>query len=429
MNDNLKMKKFYNTGLSKNPDFIKRQLLYLQYLIKGYESEIYQALKTDLCKSKSEAYLTELGMVYQELKYHLDHPLSNKRVKTPLSLQFGKSEVVREAYGHVLIIVPFNYPIQLGLIPLISAIACGNVVSLLLSDKLSATHHFYQKLFSHFSSSYLNYLGQDHRLIEKVKYDFIFFTGSKEVGRIIAKKAIEDDSEYCLELGGKSPCLVSEHSNLKLAAKKIVWGKLINAGQTCVAVDYVLVDKKISKEFIKLVQNERKKQKLSISNPDYPALVNQRALDRIQSLLKDQEFSETKTLNLKMSDLMKEEIFGPILPIIEYNSLNEALDYIKENDKPLAAYIFSNNSFEIDTFKEKISAGSIAVNDCVIQLANPNLPFGGVNSSGRGKYHHQYSSELFSHPKAVYTSYNPIDLPLRYQPFSNVKDWLIKQLL
>ncbi len=425
----------------------KKKLASLKKAISQKESAINKALKDDLGKSAFESYVTEVGFILEEIGYtlkHIDEWTKDKKVKTPLTLFPGKSFIHPEPYGVVLIISPWNYPFQLCLSPVIGAIAAGNRVVIKPSEFAPETSKIIKSLMNEiFDEKEVQVVEgalEETQALLKQKFDYIFFTGSTAVGKIMMKAAAEHLTPVTLELGGKSPCLIEESANIDVAAKRCAWGKFINAGQTCVAPDYVLVPKKLQKEFVEKLREHLKTfyGENAKTSQDYPRIVNEKHFDRLSDLLipgkvaiggniiREEKFIEPTIMqDVSFEDkIMEDEVFGPILPIIPYESLDEALNKILSLPKPLAFYVFSENSSKQKEIIEKVPFGGGCVNDTVIHLANPNLPFGGVGTSGIGSYHGQKSFDTFTHYKSVFQQGTLVDIPLRYPPYEGKLNWL-----
>lgn len=425
----------------------KKRLEALKKSIKTKEVMINQALKKDLGKSSFEAYATEVGFILEEINFtlkNIDSWAKVKKVKTPLTMFPGKSSIHPEPYGVVLIISPWNYPFQLCLSPFIGALAAGNRVVIKPSEYAPETASVIKNLIDEvFEASEVQVIEgalEETQILLKQRFDYIFFTGSTQVGKIIMKKAAEYLTPVTLELGGKSPCLIEESANLDVAARRCAWGKFLNAGQTCVAPDYVLVPKKLQDEFIaKLVQNIQSFYGSQIkASEDYARIVNVKHFDRLQSLINPQKIAfggkgvreenylePTILKDVSWEDkVMEDEIFGPVLPILPYEDMNEAIDQILERPKPLAFYVFTENESKRKEVISRVPFGGGCVNDTVIHLANPNLPFGGVGTSGIGSYHGKKSFETFTHHKAVFEQGTRVDIPLRYPPYEGKLNWL-----
>lgn len=434
-----------------NIDFRKKSLEDLLDTIIRHENDIVEALHKDFGKPAFEAVLTETNYVISDLKYTIKNieTWAKPRKVTASILNFPSSDYIyNDPYGNVLIISPWNYPFQLALCPLVAAVAAGNTVTLKPSEMTPNTSLLIAKIIREtFDEKHvvaiLGDAGMSQQLL-KQRWDYIFFTGSVTVGKIIAKIAAENLTPVTLELGGKSPCIVDETANLKIAAKRIVWGKILNAGQTCVAPDYVLVHKKVKSELVNLLQNEIKN--ALGENPelskDYARIINSKNWERQLSMLENQKiivggesnrtgFYLAPTLldEPKLDSLvMQEEIFGPILPIISFESKQDVEKIILSYEKPLSLYLFSKNQKYIEQVLSKYSFGGGCINDVVVQLVNHRLPFGGVGNSGVGAYHGKLSFDIFSHKKSIIKRATWLDLPMRYAPYGTKLKW-IKKLL
>jgi len=429
-----------------------RKLEQLKKVIINNESGITQALKTDLGKSAFESYSTEIGFILEEISYilkHLESWAKVKKVKTPFTLFPGKSFIHPEPYGAVLIISPWNYPFQLSLSPFIGAIAAGNRVILKPSEFAGETSSIIKKIinevFKEDEALVVEGGLEETQILLKQKFDYIFFTGSTAVGKIIMKAAAEYLTPVTLELGGKCPCLIEESANIDIAAKRVAWGKFLNAGQTCVAPDYILIPRNLQDQFI-----ERLNHYISAfygvdvkKSADYPRIVNHRHFDRLKELLipskiaiggqlnREENFiGPTVMKDVEWSDkVMLDEIFGPILPVIPYEDIQDAVKNILNYPKPLAFYLFSENSVKQKAIISMIPFGGGCINDTVIHLANPDLPFGGVGTSGIGSYHGKKSFDTFTHYKSLYQQGTLVDIPLRYPPYNDQKLTWIKFFL
>ena len=429
----------------------KKSLENLLENIIQYENEILEALHLDFKKPYFEGFLTETNYVVSDLKAtikNIETWAKPKKVSSSL-LNFPSSDYIySEPYGNVLIIAPWNYPYQLALCPLIAAVAAGNSVTLKPSENTPNTSVIIAKIIREtFNEKHVVAILGDAGMAEqllKQRWDYIFFTGSVTVGKIIAKIAAENLTPITLELGGKSPCIVDQTANLKLSAKRIIWGKLINAGQTCVAPDYILVHKSVKKQFVENLKIEIVKSlgENSEISQDFARIVNLKNWERQIGLLENQkvivggentkkDFFLAPTLvdepDLK-SPLMQEEIFGPILPIISYESKSDLKKIITSYEKPLSLYVFSEKKQFIDEILAEYSFGGGCVNDVVIHLANNNLPFGGVGNSGLGAYHGKYSFDTFSHKKSIVKRGTWLDIPARYAPYGKKLNFLRKIL-
>lgn len=428
------------------------QLKRMRKLVVENESAIADALQKDLGKSPFESAITETIVVVKEIDHalaHLAEWMRPERVSTPLVHQLGSSQILREPLGVVLVIAPWNYPFQLALAPIVAAIAAGNAVLLKPSEVASHTSTVLATLFP-------KYLDRDAlRVLEggvsetsailEQRFDHIFFTGSTTVGRIVAKAAAPHLTPVTLELGGKSPTIVLADANLEVAAKRIVWGKFLNAGQTCIAPDYILVEKSVEAALIEklkaaIVTFYGESPKVS---PDFARIVSDKHFARLASMIEDGELvhgGETATAEryiaptlLKApkpdSRLMQEEIFGPLLPILAIDGVDDAIRFVLERPKPLALYIFTESDRAADRILEHTSSGGACINDTVSHFAVDDLPFGGVGESGMGAYHGRYGFEIFSHRKGVLDRSTRIDPFLRYPPYDGTKQKWVRRLL
>lgn len=424
-------------------------ILKLKSIIIEHEKDISVSLEQDLGKSAGEAYLTEIGMVLSELNYTLKHLKSwmkPKRVRGSISVFPGKSMIYHEPYGVVLIMSPWNYPFQLTMTPLIGAIAAGNRCIVKPSNYSPATSQVIAKLVSEWVSpdQAAIILGgrEENSLLLEEAFDYIFFTGGTKVGKLVMQKAAEHLTPITLELGGKSPCIVDESADLDLAAKRIAFGKSINSGQTCVAPDYLLVHESIQDKLLPLIRDYWLNfyGQDPIKSKDWPKIVNKKHYSRLMKLLEGssvffggegdgERISPTLLTNIEWEDpIMQEEIFGPILPVLTFQSIEDAAGQINQKDHPLACYIFCENQERIDALIHAIPFGGGCVNDTLVHLSNPHLPFGGLGKSGMGRYHGKYSFDTFSHKKAILFK-GKTDFPFRYMPLNEGKISLIKQFL
>lgn len=444
-------KDFFYSDLTKNIDFRIQTLKKLKNIIKENEDEIMLALNKDLKKSNFESFATEIGMVYDEINLHLKKLKTwskREKVKAPLVHFPSKGYIYKEPYGVVLIIGPFNYPFQLILSPLIGAISAGNCSIIKPSENSPNTSLLLEKLINdNFDKRYItviNPLGGKETIsyLLDLKFDYIFFTGSIRVGKIIMERASKNLIPVTLELGGKSPCIIDKTANIALAARRIVWGKFLNAGQTCIAPDYILVESTIKEKLVKALKEEIIRQFGSnIKNsPDFPRLVNLDAINRLKNYLNDGDIffggqvceedlyiEPTLLINVKEnSPVMQDEIFGPILPIIEFSNLNDAIKFVREKEKPLALYYFSEDKNSIETILSKVSSGGVTINDTIIHVTSSNLPFGGVGLSGIGSYHGKASFDTFSHSKSIIKRGTFIELPFRFAPYEDKVNLLKK---
>lgn len=409
----------------------KAMLLSLQKTIKKHEKDIYEALYLDLKKDEWETFVTELSIVYEELHFALKHLkkwMKPKKIKTAL-IQFpGKNFIVNDSYGQVLIMSPWNYPLQLTFVPLIGAIAAGNYAVVKPSAYVPNIAKVMQEIVEEafVNSEVILFLGgrSVNEEILTAEYDLIFFTGSPEVGKVVMRKASETLTPVVLELGGKSPFIITEDADIPLTIRRLKFAKLINNGQTCVAPDYVLMSSKLLpriNEFIRafdLMPEELER---------LPKIVNEKHYLRLKTYLKElnvnnyidnnQSILPTIIVNPSLeSGVMTEEIFGPILPFIIYDNLEEAIAFVNERPKPLALYLFTKNKQTMKTVLSRTNSGAVGINDAVVQLANPHFPFGGVGFSGMGNYHGKHSFKTFSHQKPVLYKSRRFDFGFRYEP-------------
>lgn len=440
------VKRFFDTGATKNIESRITALKSLRRAIIHYNDELLEALHNDLNKSHSESYLTEISIVLHEIDDHIRHIkrwAKRQRVSTPLTIMPARSCIISEPLGTVLIISPWNYPFQLLIAPLVGAIAAGNTAILKPSEYVSDVNCIINKIISDsFSIDYVTLIEGGHEentTLLTQKFDYIFFTGSPAFGRVVMEAAAKYLTPITLELGGKSPCIVDSTAKIDIAARRVVWGKLLNAGQTCVAPDYLFVHKKIRKEFTqRLVYYIRKSFGDDPSkSKDFPRIVTTAAAERLVramhssgNIIYGGEYDIAHryiapTLIFSPEEdslLMRDEIFGPILPIFEYEHLDTVLKHINLRPKPLALYYFGDSGTAKRVLQET-SSGGACVNDTIIHIANHNLPFGGVGNSGMGRYHSKASFDLFSNKRAVVYSSTLIDIQLRYAPYVDIK-WL-----
>jgi len=434
-----KQKVFFATNQTKDVEFRLKNLQKFKSIVEKYQKEIEQALWTDLHKSPEEAYLTEISIVLGEIKYHIKHVKSwskTKRVSTPLFLQPSSSKIMHDPLGLSLIIAPWNYPFQLLMCPLVGAISSGCCAILKPSQDTPAIAKLMEKMVAEtFDPEYVSVFQggrETNTLLLQEPFDIIFFTGSSRVGKIVMKAAAENLTPVVLELGGKSPCIVGKEANIDIAAKRIIWGKLINAGQTCIAPDYVYVHESVKDELLKKMVEHMKIMYGSDFKQSrfYPRIVNDGAMNRLEGLMKDgtvyfggdidkteRYISPTILEGIKPEHaIMQEEIFGPIIPILTFDKIEEAIEYVNKNEKPLAFYYFGSNKKAKDILR-KTTSGGVCINDTLIHIANHNLPFGGVGNSGLAKYHGKESFLAFSNRRGMVFSPTWIDLPFKYIPF------------
>lgn len=447
----LTQKEYFQSGATLPLEFRLAQLRSLYRGIKRFEPQILEALRSDLGKSAEESYMSEIGMCLTEIRHtarHLREWSRPQRVPTPLMHFPGSSRIVREPRGVCLIIAPWNYPFLLAVGPMISAIAAGNCVTLKPSEYAPATAAVLEKMLDVcFEGRFCRTVtgGAEVSAAETARpYDMIFFTGSTAVGRKVMAAAAQNLTPVVLELGGKSPCIVDETADLSVAAARIIWGKCLNSGQTCVAPDYVLVARSRKDALIREMQKAicRFYGEDPCENSAYPRIVNERHFDRLAAMLPedpavggrvDRESLKIEptlietTLN-DQSPLMTEEIFGPLLPIVPYDNIHEALGYILSRPRPLALYLFSRNRKLQRRVVETIPFGGGCINDTISHITTPYLPFGGTGDSGMGAYHGRCGYETFTHAKSILSKPFRPDLPVRYPPLTGKLDLLHKIL-
>ncbi len=443
---------FFNTNITKNIDFRLENLKKLKSVLKANESLMDKAIYSDFKKSSFENYATELSLIYHEI----DNYISNIRrwskrirVKTDMANIPSKSYIVPEPLGVALVIGAWNYPYQLSLLPMVAAIAAGNTAIVKPSElSLNSSHAMANIINDNFESKYLKVIEggvEETTALLKEKFDKIFYTGSTNVGSIVMKAAAEHICPVVLELGGKSPCFVFNDANIKIAAQRIVWAKFINGGQTCVAPDFLLLEKGVKDKL--LIEIGKQINKIYGDNPidseAFVRIINSRHFNRLCELLDkdkivyggntiaDELYIEpTIMANVGFDDaVMQEEIFGPILPLIEFDNPDWAIQKIKERPKPLALYIFGRNRKIINKILNEISFGGGAVNDAVMHLTNSALPFGGVGESGMGSYHGKHGFDTFTHYKSILDKSSLFEPPIKYAPYSKLKLKLLKMLL
>ncbi|WP_304681266.1 aldehyde dehydrogenase [uncultured Clostridium sp.] len=439
-----KQKEFFNLGKTKDINFRIEALKKLKKVIKENEDKILEALKRDLGKSNFESYATEIGLVYDEINTHIKNIKrwsKIEKIKSPIVHYPSKSYIYKEPYGVTLIIGPFNYPFQLVMAPLVGAISAGNTAIIKPSENTKNTALLLEEIINeNFNKEYLRVVSplegkEAVSFLLELPFDYIFFTGSIRVGKIVMEKAAKNLVPVTLELGGKSPCIVDKDAKLEIAAKRIVWGKFLNVGQTCVAPDYLCVHRSIRNKLLKLIIEEIHKQfgKDIKSSPDYPRVVNNASLNRLSEYLNDGKIyyggkidkndlymEPTILTNVDVdSNVMTEEIFGPILPVIEFENIKDIINFINTREKPLALYYFSENKVNINNILKCTTSGGVTINDTVIHVANGNLPFGGVGNSGIGSYHGKASFDTFTHKRSVMERGTFIEFNIRFAPYKN----------
>ncbi len=462
-------REFFLTNETKSIDFRLKQLKKLKHAVEKYTDDIYDALWKDLHKCKEEAFLTEIGIVLNEINDHIKNIKKwarPEKVKTPVYLMPSKSYVTYEPFGVALIIAPWNYPFNLMFTPLVGAISSGCCAVMKPSPYSQNTSEVMQKMIDEtFDRNYITMV-QGHRDVNQAllaqKFDFIFYTGSPDMGRVVMEAASKNLTPLVLELGGKSPCIVDKNANIDFAARRIVWGKTINAGQTCVAPDYLMVHRDVKDEllqkmiyYVKKFYGEDQQQ-----SHCYCRIISDKAYQRLTSYLNEGKIlyggkcdpkeryiqftllglGQQSTVNGQQShveahgrapeiddiNIMKSEIFGPILPVIEFDNINKVSEFIAKRPKPLALYYFGNNESSENILRATTSGG-VCINDTILHVANEHLPFGGVGESGMGKYHSQESFLAFSNKRAVLKSSNRIDFMMKYPPYDKMN--LIKKMM
>ena len=453
-------KQFFKSGATLDINFRKRMLRKLLEAIEAYEERIAQALWNDMHKSYEEAYLTELSIVKAEIKTHLKNIgkwSKRERVTTPLTLFPSRSYIVKEPLGSALIIAPWNYPVQLLLNPLVGAISAGCTAVLKPSPYVPGVSEIISQMIAEtFDKEYITVV-QGHRdvntaLLEE-RWDIIFFTGSPDLGKTVMAAAAKNLTPVVLELGGKSPCIIDSTADVKIAARRLAWGKTLNSGQTCIAPDYLIVHKEVKEAFVSAFAQEVKALHGDdiFKSPHFVHMINKKAFDRVSSYMNDGKIlygGRTDVASLCIEPtiiecnyvnvhVMQEEIFGPVFPMILLDETaqdgvnavgfaEQVIDFINKQEKPLALYFFGDEKTCWDIIKHTSSGGG-CINDVIMHIANDNLPFGGVGNSGMGHYHNKCSFECFSHSRSIVVSPVKLDLPFRYMPYKFFK-W-VKKLL
>lgn len=435
-------KQYFKTHVTKDVKFRKQQLKSLSKSIKNHETELLEALNADLGKNKVEAFTTEIGFVLKSIKLarkELKNWTKRKQVNTPLFMFPAKSYIMKEPYGTVLIIGPFNYPLQLVIEPLIGAIAAGNTAIIKPSEFTPHVTKVLRKIIEAvFNPEYVAVIegeAETTQQLTALPFDYIFFTGSENVGRSVYQAASSNLTPVTLELGGKSPVIIDESANIKVTSERICFGKFTNAGQTCIAPDYLLVKKSIKHNLINAL-------KATISefygtdvqqSEDFGRIVNERHFSRLTELLTEQQHNivfggttnkDTLYIAPTIIDnvdvdakIMQEEIFGPLLPIVTYEDFDDALAFIQSKPKPLSLYLFSEDENATERVLNELSFGGGAINDTLMHIANPNLPFGGVGNSGIGQYHGKYSFNTFSHDKSYIFKTTRLESSIIFPPY------------
>lgn len=447
-----KQRKFYRTHQTLPYQFRKENLKRLRNAIYKYQDKLEQALKEDLGKNNHESYMTEIGFVLKELTYnerHLKKMMKPKKVKSSVTDFPASSYRYSDPYGVVLIISPWNYPVNLTIGPLIGAIAAGNTAIIKPSEFSSNTSQVIEEMISEtFNEEYIKVVQggvETNQALLDQKFNYIFFTGSTNVGKIVMEKASKHLTPISLELGGKSPVIVDKTANIEVSAKRIAFGKYLNSGQTCIAPDYLYIHTDVKEKFIKEIQ----KNILGFfgENPleseNYGSIINKKHFYRLAKYLNDGESvigGKIDEENLKISPtvlesvelnslIMNEEIFGPILPVIEYNTIDEVIDFIGSRPSPLALYLFTEDKNIENRVISECQFGGGCINDTVVHIASEFLPFGGVGESGMGSYHGEKTFQTFTHYKSILKKRTWFDLPIRYAPYNDKKATLIKKFL
>lgn len=440
----------FKSQKTKDLSYRKRYLEKLKDLIIANENHLYDAIYKDFGKSKHDTFTTEISFILKDIGYFLKNIKSlsrPKKVSTNLANQFGTSKIHPEPLGCTLVIGAWNYPFQLSLSPVIASLAAGNTCILKPSEIAEHSMKIMAKIINeNFPREYLFVAEggvEDTTEILKQRFDKIFFTGSTKVGKIVYEAAAKHLTPVTLELGGKSPAIVTSTANFEVAAKRIVWGKFLNSGQTCVAPDYILVDEKVKDSFLDALKSYTLRFKYENGSEQYTQIINEKNFDRLINLIDSEKIfyggqsdyatryiEPTILNNVNWDDaVMQEEIFGPILPVLTFTNFNDALHQISKTEKPLSAYLFTDNSEEKEQFVSKISFGGGCINDVIMHLGNDNLPFGGVGNSGMGSYHGKFGFETFSHYKAILDRATWGEPDLKYPPYDEKKLNLIKKLL
>jgi len=441
-----RQRKFFETHKTKSIDFRLQALKKLRSVIKKYEPEIHEALRKDLGRPVLESIGGDTGLVLQELGLMIRKLKSwsrTRRTRTPLVMFNASSYYSFEPYGNVLIISPWNYPFQLLFVPMIGAMAAGNCILAKPSQRASSTSEvMFRMIADNFDPEYISIIKgsrEINQVILELSYDYIFFTGSQETGKKVLRAAAEQLTPVSLELGGKNPVIIDKNIHLKNTAKRILWGKFLNAGQSCVAPDYLLVHEDIKEDLL----TEMKKYLVKWlgpqpeSNRDFSRIINSQEAERLKEYITqgriitggdadpDKKYISFTILDnvAENASILKEEIFGPVLPVITYRDTEEALQFVSSRSKPLSLYVFSTSKKFQKEIMLKSSSGNACINETVVQFINPRIPFGGVGSSGMGRYHGRYSFETFSNKRSFMNTSNLIDLPVRYPPYTkgNVK--------
>lgn len=444
-------RRFFEKGMTLKIGYRIEVLKKLRSLIIKYEKDIKDALWNDFHKPEFEAIATETRFVIKEMNFtirNLRKWSRKKRVRTPIVHFLAHSYITPQPYGQVLVLSPWNYPFQLAVMPLIGALAAGNCVVLKASRQVPHVTSVLEKILDQFPKELVTMINGDHYVSDyllEYKFDYIFFTGSSEIGKHVMRKAAENLTPLSLELGGKNPCVIAADAKLDFAARRIAWGKFMNAGQTCICSDYLLVDKRVKDRFLQLLTKEIKTfyGEDPETSKDFARVINFDNVRRISKLMKTGQIVTGGTIDaincyvaptiikdVKPDDpVMQEEVFGPVLPVIDFEDFKEVYQILARNPKPLAAYIFTKDKKLVREFLNRTQSGSAGINDTVIQIASPYLPYGGIGRSGIGRYHGRKSFETFSNMRSVIVKSNLLDISLRYPPYNKFKEKAITFLM
>lgn len=443
---------FFEKGITKEYGFRRAALLRLERALSEYEEKLYEALYADLHKSKAESYQTEIGMVRTELrcmKRHLRHFMKPKVCLPDVAQLPGNAYTVPEPYGVVLVMAPWNYPVLLCLDPLIDALAAGNCAVLKPSAYAPHVSEVLREMLEGiFPQKYVAVVEggrEENAALLEQRFDYIFFTGGVTVGKLVLEKAAKYVTPVTLELGGKSPCIIDKSADLEAAAKRVAFGKLLNAGQTCVAPDYLLVHEEVKTVFLQLLEKEIQYMEKgdALQNEDYPRIINKKHFQRICKLIEGEKIvfggrSREEALQLEPtvldkvtldSPVMQEEIFGPVLPVLTFSNRRELQRIVDSFEKPLAFYLFTQDKAMKDWALRTFSFGGGCINNTILHLATSHMAFGGVGYSGMGGYHGKAGFETFSHRKSIVNSWIHPDIPFRYQPYESWKNEIVRRLL
>ncbi len=446
-----RLRQTFESGKTRPIEWRLQQLSEIDRMLRDHESDFAEALKADLGKCRFEADLTETSFVQAEAKYarkHLEDWMRPQRVRTPLMAQPGKSYIQPEPKGVVLIIAPWNYPMSMVMAPLVGAVAAGNCAIMKPSEITSHTSAALARILPRYLDNEAfavveGGIPETTELLEQ-PFDHILYTGNERVARVVMAAAAKHLTPVTLELGGKSPCLIDKSADIEVAASRIAWGKFINAGQTCVAPDHVLVHREVATKFIETLSAKIREfyGDDPAQSPDYCRIASERHTERFVKLLEGQKIHTGGCIDVARryveptivldpapdSALMQEEIFGPVLPVITVDEMHHAIKFVADRPKPLALYLFSKSETLEDVVLSKLSAGSVCINDAVLFMVSPELPFGGVGNSGMGRYTGWYGFETFSHMKPVMKRSFRFDAPMRYPPYTDKKARLLKMV-